>query len=88
MRARLPQTNKEEYKKRQQRKTKKISAGKRKPTAADGRLGEREREREKEKVTESEERERGEKKQEKVSVLFWKNGIYRTKTAAVTRQPD
>lgn len=51
---------------------------------------ERERERKKEKVTETEERERerGEKKQEKVSVLFWKNGIYRTKTAAVTRQPD
>jgi hypothetical protein len=51
-------------------------------------LGEREREKEKVTETEESERERGEKKQEKVSVLFWKNGIYRTKTAAVTRQPD
>jgi len=70
------------------RKTKKTSAAKRKPTAADGRLGEREREKEKVTETEESEREREEKKQEKVSVVFWKNGIYRTKTAAVTRQPD
>jgi hypothetical protein len=59
MRARLPQTNKEEYKKRQQRKTKKISAGKRKPTAADGRLGERERERERERKRKSQSQKRG-----------------------------
>jgi hypothetical protein len=74
MRARLPQTNKEEYKKRQQRKTKKISAGKRKPTAADGRLGERERERERERESHRVRREGEgrEKTRESVSSLLEK----------------
>jgi hypothetical protein len=86
MRARLPQTNKEEYK-NVSKERQKNKCGKEETNSSRWEI-EREREREKEKVTETAVTERGEKKQEKVSVLFWKNGIHRTKTAAVTRQPD